>query len=41
MKKLIFILVVFVIVSCKDEKQDTTTTAENTETELTEMEKKS
>ncbi|MBO6608002.1 dipeptidyl-peptidase 3 family protein [Psychroserpens sp.] len=39
MKKLIFILVVFVIVSCKDEKQDTTTTAENTETELTEMEK--
>lgn len=32
-------MVVFVIVSCKDEKQDTTTTAENTETELTEMEK--
>lgn len=38
MKKLILILVVFVIVSCKNEEKDTTTT-ENETTELTEMEK--
>lgn len=39
MKKLILILVVFVVISCKDDKQDTSTTVENETTELTEMEK--
>ena len=38
MKKLILIFVVFVMISCKEEKQDTTT-IENETTELTEMEK--
>ena len=39
MKKLILILVVFVVISCKDDKQDTSTTVANETTELTEMEK--
>ena len=38
MKKLILIFVVFVMISCKEEKQDTTA-IENETTELTEMEK--